>query len=86
MNLAEKLVKAYQNNEPMPLKGHTKITLTDVKTGEKQVIEKDNMVTNSVSSLTGWQKRWASARVGFGHFADRASFTGHWASKFLLAV
>ena len=56
MNLAEKLVKAYQNNEPMPLKGHTKITLTDVKTGEKQVIEKDNMVTNAVSEILS--KNW----------------------------
>ena len=29
-------------------KGHTKITLTNVETGEEQIIEKDNMVTNAV--------------------------------------
>lgn len=51
MNLVEKMVRAYQNNETMPLKGHTKITLTDVKTGEKKVIEKDNMVTNAVAEI-----------------------------------
>ncbi|MBQ0097916.1 MAG: hypothetical protein KBS62_03145 [Oscillospiraceae bacterium] len=31
------------------LKGHTKIELTDVKTGKKQVIEKDNLVTNALA-------------------------------------
>ena len=51
MNLVEKMVRAYQNNEPMPLKGHTKITLTDVKTGETKVVEKDNMVTNAVADI-----------------------------------
>lgn len=51
MNLFEKMVKAYQNNEVMPLKGHTKITLTDVKTGKTKVVEKDNMVTNAVAHL-----------------------------------
>ena len=33
------------------LKGTTKIELTDVVTGEKQVFEKHNMVTNAVSNL-----------------------------------
>ena len=33
------------------LHGHTKITLTDVKTGEKQIVEKDNMVTNEVANI-----------------------------------
>ena len=56
MNLAEKLVRAYQNNEPMPLKGHTKITLTDVHTGKKTVVEKDNMVTNAVAEILA--KNW----------------------------
>lgn len=51
MNLIEKMVRAHQNNEPMPLKGHTKITLTDVKTGKAKVIEKDNMVTKAVASI-----------------------------------
>ena len=33
------------------LHGHTKITLTDVKTGAKKVIEKDNLVTNAVANI-----------------------------------
>ena len=56
MNLAEKIVRAYQNNEPMPLKGHTKITLTDVNTEKQEVIEKDNMVTNAVADILA--KNW----------------------------
>ena len=56
MNLAEKIVRAYQNNEPMPLKGHTKITLTDIHTGNQEVIEKDNMVTNAVADILA--KNW----------------------------
>lgn len=33
------------------LHGHTKITLTDVKTGEKEVVEKDNLVTDAVANI-----------------------------------
>lgn len=35
----------------MKLKGHAKIELTDVHTGEKQVVEHDNMITNAVNDL-----------------------------------
>jgi len=35
----------------MALKGHTKIELTDVNTGKKEVYEDDNLVTNALSSL-----------------------------------
>ena len=35
----------------MALKGTTKIELTNVKTGDKEVIEKDNLVTNVISDL-----------------------------------
>lgn len=35
----------------MALKGTTRIELTNVKTGQKEVIEKDNLVTNAVPSL-----------------------------------
>ena len=49
MNLFEKIVSAYQNNEPMPLKGHTRITLDDGK--KKTVVESDNMVTNAIGNL-----------------------------------
>lgn len=37
----------------MALKGTTRIELTNVKTGEKEVIEKDNLVTNAVASILG---------------------------------
>lgn len=33
------------------LKGHTKITLTDVRTGRQDIIEKDNMVTQAIRRL-----------------------------------
>ena len=51
MNLSDKIIKAYLEGKPMPLKGHTKITLTDVNTGKKEVVESDNMVTNAVASI-----------------------------------
>lgn len=50
MNLFEKMVRAYQNNEVMPLKGHTRIILTNPD-GTKEVHESDNMVTNAVAHL-----------------------------------
>lgn len=56
MNIIDKMVRAYQNNETMPLKGHTKITLTDVRTGEVKTVEKDNMVTNAVADI--FAKNW----------------------------
>lgn len=51
MNLIEKMVSAYQNNEVMPLKGKTEIELTDVKTGKRERIESENMVTNAVADI-----------------------------------
>ena len=33
------------------MKGHAKIELTNVETGEKRVIEHDNMITNAVAEL-----------------------------------
>ena len=38
----------------MALKGTTRIELTDVKTGEVEVIEKHNMVTNAVGDIFGY--------------------------------
>lgn len=51
MNLLDKIRQAYAEGKPMPLKGHTKITLTDVNTGEKKIVEEDNLVTNAVASI-----------------------------------
>ena len=39
----------------MALHGHTKIELTDVNTGEVEIYEDDNMVTNALNSFF-WQK------------------------------
>ena len=33
------------------IKGHTKIELTNVKTGQKKVIEDTNMVTNGMAKM-----------------------------------
>lgn len=35
----------------MPIHGHTKIELTDQTTGEVEIIEKDNLVTNAVAQI-----------------------------------
>ena len=51
MNLAEKLVSAYLNHEVVPLKGKTTIELTDVRTGKRERIESENMITNAVSNI-----------------------------------
>ncbi len=39
------------------LKGHTKIELTDVNTGEKTVVEEDNLVTNAVQYLLAFENK-----------------------------
>ena len=54
----------------MALKGTTRIELTNVKTGEKEVIEKDNLVTNAVASILGenpfaWQLKSSYASNQF---------------------
>lgn len=51
LSLTEKMVSAYLKGETMPLKGKAKITLTNTVTGEQKVVEKENMVTNAVSSI-----------------------------------
>lgn len=44
----------------MALHGHTKIELQDVNTGEKKVIEDDNMVTNGLAKLLKPAGGWAN--------------------------
>ena len=48
----------------MALKGHTRIELTNVETGEVEVHEDDNMVTNALSKLLG----------NYGWFANNAVY------------
>lgn len=58
ISLAEKMVYNYQRNEPMPLKGHTKVMLCDPLTGKIiEQVESDNMVTNAVADLLA--KNWS---------------------------
>jgi len=52
-----KLLKPTNTPSPLRIKGHMKVTLTNAKTGEQEVIEKDNMQTNGIAEyLTnlGW--------------------------------
>lgn len=50
----------------MALHGHTKIELQDVNTGEKKVIEDDNMVTNGLAKMLIPAGGWANV---FGTYA-----------------
>ena len=52
----------------MALKGTTKIELTNVKTGEKEVIEKDNLVTNAVASILDNPFAWQLKTSYSGHY------------------
>ena len=52
-----KLLNPTNTPSPLRIKGHMKVTLTNAKTGEQEVIEKDNMQTNGIAEyLTnlGW--------------------------------
>lgn len=51
MNLFEKIAYAYQHNEPVPLKGHMRFILEDVRDGTQQVEEVDNIITNALGSI-----------------------------------
>lgn len=51
MNFIEKIQKAYTEGRRVPIKGHTKVILTDTRTGAEKVIEDDNIVTDAVGNL-----------------------------------
>lgn len=51
MKLIEKIKSANQNNEIVPLKGHIKLILEDVRDGTQKVEEVDNLMTNAVASI-----------------------------------
>lgn len=52
----------------MALKGTTRIELTNVKTGEREVIEKDNLVTNAVPSILDNPFAW-QVKSSYGSYA-----------------
>lgn len=51
MNLLDKIIQATARGEKLPIEGRTKIILTDVETGEQEIVEKKNMVTNAVADI-----------------------------------
>lgn len=56
MNLVEKMKYAYTHGEEMPLKGHVRLVLEDIRDGSQKVVEGDNLITNAVASLLA--KNW----------------------------
>lgn len=51
ISLLEKIRFAHQINESVPLKGHFKLILEDVRDGKQIVTEVDNMITEAVSTI-----------------------------------
>lgn len=51
ITLKDKIAYAVAHGEPLPLKGHTKLILEDVRDGSQKVVESDNMITNAISSI-----------------------------------
>lgn len=64
MNLIEKMKYAYSHGEEMPLKGHVRLVLEDVRDGRQIVEEGDNLITNAVASI--FSKNWC----GLAKFSD----------------
>lgn len=52
LNFFDKIQRTVSSGLKLPpLKGHTKITLTNVRTGKREVHEDDNLVTNALSNF-----------------------------------
>ena len=52
LSILDKMKVCYDKGEPMPLKGHTKLTLSNDLTGKvEEVVESNNMVTNAIASI-----------------------------------
>lgn len=73
MNLIDKIKYAYAHGEEMPLKGHVKITLEDIRDGKQKIVEGDNFITNAVGSILA--KNW-------GGMCDMASLFPLWRSLY----
>ena len=50
-SLSDRMVQAYMSGKRIQLKGTAKLVLKNEKTGEEQIVEKSNMVTNAVADL-----------------------------------
>ena len=51
LSITEKIIRAAMSGERLPLEGRTRITLTDARTGKKEIHEHKNDVTNAVSYI-----------------------------------
>jgi len=51
LSFHDRLARAILNKEELPLEGRTRITLTDVHTGKREVFEDKNTVTNALSNI-----------------------------------
>lgn len=51
LSFAEKMHRAFMSGSTPEIKGSTKITLTDPKTGAREVYQDENMVTNAISRI-----------------------------------
>ena len=54
MKFSESIKAVHTKGETMPMKGHMRLTFSDALTGKvKEVIEKDNLITNAVADILG---------------------------------
>lgn len=64
LSLKEKIQDAKMHNETVPLKGHVKLILEDVRDGSQKVEEGHNLITNAVASVL--EDNWC----GLANFAS----------------
>lgn len=68
LSLVEKTRYARMHNETVPLKGHVKLILEDVRDGSQKVEEGHNLITNAVASVL--EDNWC----GLANFASASIF------------
>lgn len=56
LSLSEKMYDANMHNDTVPLKGHMKLILEDIRDGSQKVEEGDNLITQAVASVL--QDNW----------------------------
>lgn len=51
LTFREKIEACRQQNEVLPMKGHFKMILEDVRDGSQEIVEQDNVITEAVSTI-----------------------------------
>lgn len=51
LNFAERIARAFISGSTPDIKGKTRITLTDIRNGSREVFEDENMITNAVANV-----------------------------------